>query len=62
MSEKRNETDFCRSGDGSAVYKERETMRPLIKKAARMLTDCLDASAGLVKMDENRPDYKMLYF
>ena len=25
-----------------------------------MLTDCLDASAGLVKMDENRPEYKML--
>ena len=35
-------------------------MRPLIAKTARMLTDCLDASAGLVKMDENRPEYKML--
>ena len=35
-------------------------MRPLIVKTARMLTDCLDASAGLVKMDENRPEYKML--
>lgn len=35
-------------------------MRPLILKTARMLTDCMDAKFGLVKMDENRPEYKLL--
>lgn len=35
-------------------------MRPLILKTARMLTDCMDAEFGLVKMDENRIEYKLL--
>lgn len=35
-------------------------MRPLILKTARMLTDCMDAKFGLVKMDESRPEYKLL--
>ena len=35
-------------------------MRPLIVKTARMLTDCLDVSLGLKKMDESRPEYRML--
>ncbi len=35
-------------------------MRKLIVKAAKMLTDCMDAKMGLVKMDENRPEYKTL--
>ena len=35
-------------------------MRPLIVKTARMLTDCMDVSLGLTKMDENRPEYRML--
>ena len=35
-------------------------MRPLILKTARMLTDCMDAKFGLVKMDENRIEYKLL--
>ncbi|MBQ6371870.1 MAG: 4Fe-4S binding protein, partial [Oscillospiraceae bacterium] len=35
-------------------------MRPLILKTARMLTDCMDAKFGLVRMDENRIEYKLL--
>ena len=35
-------------------------MRPLIRKAARMLTDCMDVKAGLVRMDEERMEYKLL--
>ena len=35
-------------------------MRPLIQKTARMLTDCMDAKFGLVKMDENRMEYNLL--
>ena len=35
-------------------------MRPLILKTARMLTDCMDAKFGLVKMDENRIEYRLL--
>ena len=35
-------------------------MRPLIVKTARMLTDCMDVSLGIKKMDENRPEYRML--
>ena len=35
-------------------------MRPIIVKLARMLTDCMDAKMGLVRMDENRWEYKML--
>ncbi len=35
-------------------------MRPLIVKTARMLTDCMDVSLGLTKMDESRPEYRIL--
>ena len=35
-------------------------MRPIIVKLARMLTDCMDAKMGLVRMDESRWEYKML--
>ena len=35
-------------------------MRPIIVKLARMLTDCMDAKTGLVRMDESRWEYKML--
>ena len=35
-------------------------MRPLILKTARMLTDCMDVRLGLVRMDENRVEYKLL--
>ena len=35
-------------------------MRPLIVKLAKMLTDCMDARLGLVRMDESRWEYKML--
>ena len=35
-------------------------MRPLIVKLAKMLTDCMDARLGLVRMDETRWEYKML--
>ncbi|MBQ3803269.1 MAG: 4Fe-4S binding protein [Oscillospiraceae bacterium] len=35
-------------------------MRPLILKAARMLTDCMDAKFGLVRMDESRMEYRLL--
>ena len=35
-------------------------MRPLIVKAARMLTDCMDVKAGLVRMDEKRMEYRLL--
>ncbi len=34
--------------------------RKLIVKVAKMLTDCMDAKTGLVKMDSNRPEYRML--
>ncbi len=35
-------------------------MRPLILKTARMLTDCMDAKLGFVRMDENRMEYRLL--
>ena len=35
-------------------------LRPLIVKVAKMITDCMDAKFGLVKMDETRPEYWML--
>ena len=35
-------------------------VRPLIVKLAKMLTDCMDARLGLVRMDETRWEYKML--
>ena len=35
-------------------------MRPVIVKLAKMLTDCMDARLGLVRMDEARWEYKML--
>ena len=35
-------------------------VRPLIGKLAKMLTDCMDARLGLVRMDETRWEYKML--
>ena len=35
-------------------------MRPLIIKLARMLTDCMDVTLGLTRMDESRPEYRML--
>ena len=34
--------------------------RPLIVKVAKMITDCMDAKFGLVKMDSSRPEYWML--
>ena len=34
--------------------------RRLIVKVARMITDCMDAKLGLVKMDQSRPEYWML--
>ena len=42
------------------ICNEVKRMRPLIVKTARMLTDCMDVSLGLTKMDENRPEYRML--
>ena len=38
----------------------KKTLRPLIVRTARMLTDCMDVKFGLVKMDESRPEYWML--
>ena len=35
-------------------------MRPIIVKLAKMLTDCMDARLGLVRMDETRWEYRML--
>ena len=35
-------------------------MRPVIAKLAKMLTDCMDVKTGLVKMSEDRWEYKML--
>ena len=35
-------------------------LRKNIVNLARMLTDCMDAKYGLVKMDESRPEYWML--
>ena len=35
-------------------------MRPVIAKLAKMLTDCMDVRTGLVKMSEDRWEYKML--
>ena len=35
-------------------------MRPIIVKLAKMLTDCMDAKPGLVRMDESHWEYKML--
>jgi len=35
-------------------------MRPIIVKLAKMLTDCMDVKMGLVRMDEERWEYKML--
>ncbi|MCF0137622.1 MAG: FAD-dependent oxidoreductase [Oscillospiraceae bacterium] len=35
-------------------------LRPLIVKTAKMITDSMDAKIGIVKMDENRPEYRML--
>ena len=35
-------------------------MRSVIVKLAKMLTDCMDAKMGLVRMDESRWEYKML--
>ena len=35
-------------------------MRELIVRLARMMTDCMDAKFGLMKMDETRPEYWML--
>ena len=35
-------------------------MRKRIVKVAKMLTDCPDAKLGLVRMDDNRPEYKAL--
>lgn len=32
-------------------------LRPLIVKVAKMITDCMDAKFGLVKMDEACPEY-----
>lgn len=32
-------------------------LRPLIVKVAKMITGCMDAKFGLVKMDETRPEY-----
>ena len=37
-----------------------KTTRPIIVKLAKMLTDCMDAKMGLVRMDESRWEYKML--
>ena len=36
------------------VKKESKHMRPIIVKLAKMLTDCMDAKMGLVRMDESR--------
>ena len=35
-------------------------MRQVIAKLAKVLTDCMDVKAGLVKMSEDRWEYKML--
>ena len=35
-------------------------MRPVIARLAKMLTDCMDVKAGLVKMSGDRWEYKML--
>ena len=35
-------------------------LRPKIVKVAKMLTDCMDAKLGLVKMDEKRIEYRAL--
>lgn len=35
-------------------------LRPLIVKVARMITDCMDVKLGIVKLDENRPEYWLL--
>lgn len=35
-------------------------MRQNIAKLGKMITDCIDVKLGLVKMDENRPEYWML--
>ena len=35
-------------------------MRPVIAKLAKMLTDGMDVKTGLVKMSEDRWEYKML--
>lgn len=35
-------------------------MRPVIARLAKMLTDCMDVKTGLVKMSEDRWEYKML--
>lgn len=38
----------------------KKELRPLIVRTARMLTDCMDAKCGLVKMDDSRPEYWLL--